>query len=99
MKSYIKTLSGISLLSLVFIAELSSNAKGAPTEIELKKKGWAHAVYVVEENTIVVYAFNLSIRKELVRGENINMLLGAEEFKLPEWIRGELRNVVRMVEN
>jgi hypothetical protein len=62
MKSRVKILSGTSLLSLIFIAGVETNARGTSKAVELKKKGWARADYFVEEDLTRVYAFNLATR-------------------------------------
>jgi hypothetical protein len=185
MKSRIKFLSGISLLSLFFIAGIETNAQGTSKVFELKNKGWVRAVYSVEEDLTRVEAYNLTIRdsidkdliesfrinvdfqvpgkrvtapeivritfdyhsrkgmisdgrlltiysgwrkieltatrdvwrskyegsvlesvgflipyatfRELIKEKNIKMALGSEEFELPGWVRGQLKNVVGMV--
>ena len=37
--------------------------------------------------------------KELIKEKNIKMTLDRDEFDLPEWIRGQLNNMVEMVGN
>jgi hypothetical protein len=185
MKSRIKILSGISLLGLIFIAGIETNAQGTSKVFEVKNKGWVRAVYSVEEDLTRVEAYNLTIRdsihnnvveslrlnvdfqvpgrkvtapvmvrieidsqyrnrrfsdsrlltiysggrkieltatrevwrseyegyvfesvgflipyatfRELIKEKNIKMKLDGEEFELPGWMRGELKNVVGMV--
>jgi hypothetical protein len=187
MKSRIMILSGISLLGLVFIAAIETNAQGTSKWVELKKKGWVRVLYSAEEDMTEVEAFNLTIRdsihndlieslrinvdfqvpgrrvtapemvcilfdsnfrkrrfsdgrlltiysagrkielaatgdiwrreyegyvfesvdflipyaefRELIKERNIKMTLDGEEFELPGWIRGQLKNMVGMVEN
>jgi len=65
MKSRIKILSGLIMLSLVFIAGIEAKAQGTSKWIELKKKGWVRAVYSVDEDMTVVEAFNLTIREAI----------------------------------
>jgi hypothetical protein len=37
--------------------------------------------------------------KELIKEKNIKMTLDSDEFELPGWIRGQLKNMVGMVRN
>lgn len=87
MKSRIKILSGISLLSLIFTAGIETNAQ------VIKKKGWVRAVYSAEKDMTVVEAFNLTIRdsidKDLIESLRINVdfQVSGRSVTAPEMVR------------
>ncbi|MCI0392036.1 MAG: hypothetical protein MOB07_25155 [Acidobacteria bacterium] len=82
MKSRIKILSVISLLSLIFMVALNANAQGVSTTIELKKKGWVRAVHAVEKDTTIVEAYNLTIR-DSIHNDLIESLRMNVDFQVP----------------
>ena len=73
MKSRTKILSGISLLSLIFIAGIETNAQVT------KEKGWVRAVYSAEQDMTVVEANNLTIRDSIHNPSTADHLFGREE--------------------
>jgi hypothetical protein len=76
MKSRTKILSGISLLSLIFIAGIETNAQ------VIKEKGWVTVVYSAEQDMTVVEANNLTIR-DSIHNNIIESLRINVDFRVP----------------
>jgi hypothetical protein len=69
---------------------------GRKIELTATRDLWAREYegYVFETvNFLIPYA----VFKEMTKEKNIKMTLDGEEFELPGWVRGELKNVVGMV--
>jgi hypothetical protein len=98
MKARTKILNGISLLSLIFIAGrlLTIYSGGRKIELTATRDVWRseYEGYVFES---VGFLIPYATFRELIKEKNIKMKLDGEEFELPGWVRGELKNVVGMV--
>jgi len=75
---------------------LTINSGGRKIELTAARDVWRseYEGYVFE---CVDFLIPYATFRELIKEKNIKVTLDGEEFELPGWVRGQLKNVVGMV--